>query len=321
MARHSSLLPLWKCALLLRLIPFAATNEAAVEALSASAPSPTRKTLRVCQSPGCRDDGAASTFECLSAVAPPGLDVVKGGCVSLCGAGPVVELCDDVDSRAFAKKKRVKGRDVILSLLDECVAEDGEPALRPRMRDRLMSGYETSLEAHEAYAKRDYRSAVDLYAKAVESGREPATILQEARVASGGAAENDGERSIGYPEGLRWLVLSFTNSARSRLSLKDVDGARRDALAATALSRSRDADAHECLAEACAASGDASGELEATKAAIAEHARTEEECSRPLPGADAPRRAEAVRRRGRAAARRRELGFRVARLEAELGTS
>ena len=94
-----------------------------------------------------------------------------------------------------------------------------------------------------------------------------------------------------------------------------------EALSAPSLSQNRDADAHECLAEACAAAGDSAGEARAAKAAIARWERTEEECSRPLPGADAPRRAEAVKKRMHAAARKRELGFRVARLEMELRAS
>ena len=73
-------------------------NVPAADALSAS--SPPKRVLRVCQSPGCKDDGALSTFDCLSAMAPPGVHVVKGGCVSLCGSGPVVEVCKSVDDVA-----------------------------------------------------------------------------------------------------------------------------------------------------------------------------------------------------------------------------
>lgn len=279
-----------------------------------SAPSP-KKVLRVCQSPGCRDDGAASTLECLSAVAPPGVDVVAGGCVSLCGSGPVVEVCDGAEDASSMKKKRVKGSDVIFSLLDECTDEgddDNEPVLKPYMRDRLMSGYELSLEANDAYQSKDYQSAVELYTDAIESGRKPAMLLQEAR----------GESSLltdeGYPVGMRWLVASFKNSCRSRLALKDIDGARRDAFASTVFSQNCDGDAHECLAGVCAASEDKLGEMQALKAAIAQYERMEGVFSQPLPGADAPRRAEAVRKKTHAAARRREIGFRVTKLEREL---
>ena len=289
-------------------------------ALSTSS-SPT-KVLRVCQSPGCKDDGAGATFDCLSAMAPPGVDVVKGGCVSGCGSGPIVELCNNIEDVTSVKKKRVKSRETILSLLDECVDSeeegvDSEPALKPYMRDRLMAGYELSLEAHEAYAAKNYQSAVDLYTDAIESGRKPAMLLQDARAASIVPSDDDKE-SFGYPIGVQWLVTSFKNSCRSRLSLKDVDGARRDAFAATIFSQNFDADAHECLAEVCTASADALGEMQAVKAAILQYGRMEEELSKPLPGADAPARAAAVKKRSHASARKRELGFRVAKLEREL---
>jgi len=97
-----------------------------------------------------------------------------------------------------------------------------------------------------------------------------------------------------------------------------VDGARRDAFAATIFSQNFDADAHECLAEVCAASSDALGELQAIKSAISQYERMEEEYSKPLPGSDAPARAEATRKKTHAATRKRELGFRVAKLEREL---
>mmetsp|Transcript_11099 Transcript_11099/g.24458 ORF Transcript_11099/g.24458 Transcript_11099/m.24458 type:complete len:322 (-) Transcript_11099:86-1051(-) len=294
-------------------------NDAAVEALSI--PSSSKKVLRVCQSPGCKDDGAISTFDCLSAMAPPGVDVVKGGCVSLCGSGPVVELCNNIEDVPSVKKKRVKGSDTILSLLDDCVdskkEEDSESVLKPYMRDRLMNGYALSLEAEVAFAAKNYQLAVDLYTDALESGRKPAMLLQDARSARSDTA-TDIEQSNGYPEGVQWLITSFKNSCRSRLYLKDVDGARRDAFGSTIFSQNCDADAHECLAEVCAASSDALGELQAIKSAMLQYERMEEEYSKPLPGADAPARAEAAKKRSHASARKRELGFRVGKLEREL---
>ncbi|KAL7537205.1 hypothetical protein ACHAWF_005687 [Thalassiosira exigua] len=172
-------------------------------------------------------------------------------------------------------------------------------------------GYELSLEAHEAYGAKKYQSAVDLYTEAMESGRKPAMMLQEARCENGAPSD-------GYPEGVKWIVSSFKNSCRSKLFLKDIDGARRDAFAATVFSQNFDADAHECLAEVCAASKDAIGEAQALKSAIAQYERMVEECSKPLPGMDAPARAEAARKRMQAEARKRELGFRVTKLEKEI---
>jgi hypothetical protein len=53
-------------------------------------------------------------------------------------------------------------------------------ALKPYMHDRLASGYELLIEANAAYVSRDYRLATDLYSDAIESGRKPAMLLQEA---------------------------------------------------------------------------------------------------------------------------------------------
>ena len=230
------------------------------------------------------------------------------------------------------KWRRVKGGEAIASLLDECVAAttvDGAEAgsaLKSHMRDRLASGYELSIEANAAYASRDYRLAADLYADAIESGRKPAMLLQEAREAGGGVAGQGGAATSedaavvdgGCPAGLRWLVDSLTNSCRCRLLLRDVDGARRDAFAATVFSRNADPDAHECLAEVCAASRDPVGELQGLKSAARRYDIVERENSAPRPGSDAPGRADAAGRASRAAARKRELGFRITKLEREL---
>lgn len=231
-AHRPSILLVWAGAVLVLALAIS------VPADALSAPSSPKKVLRVCQSPGCKDDGALETFDCLSAMAPPGVDVIKGGCVSLCGSGPVVEFCNDVEDVTSTKKKRVKGRDTILSLLDECTptaeegGEDIEPAFKPFMRDRLMNGYELALEAKEAYDAKNYQLAVDLYTDAIENGRKSAMMLQEDRNASGAPSSDDGG-SDSYPKGMQWLVASFKNSCRSRLYLDDVDGARRDAFAAT----------------------------------------------------------------------------------------
>jgi len=319
-------------------------RDMSVDALSAPPPFPSRILLRVCTSPGCRDDGAASTLDRLTALAPPGVDVVAGGCANLCGSGPVLEILVDAvgaggvgdvvaASSSTKKRTRVKGGEAITSLLDECVAittvEGAEvgSALKPYMRDRLASGYELSIEANVAYASRDYRLAADLYSDAIESGRKPAMLLQEAREAggsvagTGGTATSDNAAVVvdgGYPAGLRWLVDSLKNSCRCRLLLRDVDGARRDAFAATVFSRNADPDAHECLAEVCAASRDAVGELQGLKSAVRRYDVVERENSAPRPGSDAPGRADAAGRASRAAARKRELGFRIAKLEREL---
>ncbi|KAL3780781.1 hypothetical protein HJC23_006719 [Cyclotella cryptica] len=275
------------------------------------------KVLRVCTSPGCRDDGALSTLGRLTALAPPRIRVAKGGCVSLCGSGPVVEVCDKLDDVNSMKRKRVKG-EAIIGLLDELADSndsDSEQLLfTSYMRDRLVEGYEFFLQANDAYDSKQYQSAVDLYEEAVQNGRKPAIILQEAREKYGVTHEQES----GFPEGLLWLVQAFRNSCRARLALGDVDGARRDAFAATVFSQNTDAASQECLADVCKESGDALGELQAVKASMELYERLEEKYSQPLPGKDAVARAEAAKIRSDAASKKRELGFRLAKLERQL---
>jgi tetratricopeptide (TPR) repeat protein len=271
------------------------------------------KVIRVCQSPACRDDGAQSTLDTLAALAAPGCQIIKGGCVSLCGSGPVVEILpnaeldDTATTTSSIKRKKVKG-DVLLSLLDEL--SEQETDISSFMRQRLVMGYEQSLEAKAAYEAKDYQSAVQLYEEAIQIGRKPAMELEEARSSSFGDIHDN--------RGMSWLVDSFRNSCRSRLALKDIDGARRDAFAATVFSQNRDADSHICLASVCFASGDKLGELQAVKAAIEQYQRIEDEHSKPLPGKDAVARAEAAKIKNNASTTKRELGFRLAKLEREL---
>ncbi len=274
-----------------------------------------KKVIRVCQSPGCRDDGSQAALDSLTALAAPGCQVIKGGCVSLCGSGPVVEVLDgtidDIDTATSSiKRKRVKG-DVLLSLLDEL--SDEETDISTNMRQRLIMGYEQSLEAKIAYEAKDYQNAIQLYEESIQIGRKPAMELEEARSSFGDIH--------GSSEGVSWLVDAFRNSCRARLALQDVDGARGDAFAATVFAQNRDADSHMCLAEVCEKSGDKLGEYQAIKAAIGQYQRLEEEYSKPLPGKDAVARAEAAKIKTNASTVKRELGFRLTKLERELKAS
>jgi hypothetical protein len=177
-----------------------------------------------------------------------------------------------------------------------------------------------SIQADAAFTSKDYQQAIELYSDAIESARKPAMLLEEAREAV--LLGPDSTRAItdnigGYPVGLKWLVTSLKNSCRSRLVMSDIDGARRDAFAATIFSRNTDADAHECLAEVCAASSDAVGELQGLKSAVRQYDILEQEYSIPMPGSDA----QIARKRSHAAAKKRELGFRINKLEHTLRLS
>lgn len=277
------------------------------------APSSPKKILRVCTSPACKDDGAISTLQRLTALSPPCVRVVKGGCTSLCGYGPIVEICDDADDAKSIKRKRIKDA-ALIKLLDEFMEEDSD--FTPFMRDRLLNGYGFYIQANAAYKSKQYESAVELYEEAIQNGRKPAMALQEAREQYSTQDKNALEE--GYPQSLDWIVTTFRNSCKSRLELGDIDGARRDAFAATVFSQNNDAESHECLAEVCKASKDTIGEYQAVKAAIEQYTRVEEKCSKPMPGIDAVGRAEAAKMRNDAEERKRDLGFRLNNLERQL---
>lgn len=135
-----------------------------------------------------------------------------------------------------------------------------------------------------------------LYADAIENARKPAMLLQEAREASSSTMAITENKNYGeYHTGLRWLVNSLKNPCRSCLVMNDIDGARRDAFAATIFSCNTDADAHEYLAEVCAASSDAVGELQGLKSDVRQY------------DIYAPARAEVARNRIRADGRKQEL--------------
>ena len=85
--------------------------------------------------------------------------------------------------------------------------------------------------------------------------------------------------------------------------------------------QNRDPEAHLCLAEVCDASSDTLGELQATKAAIEQYERLEDEYSKPLSGKDAIARAEAAKKRTHACSVKRQLGFRLVKLERQLKES
>ena len=237
---------------------------------------------------------------------------VTGGCTSLCGSGPIVELCDHVDDTQSTKRKRIKD-EALINLLDEFTEEDSD--FTPYMRNRLLDGYKCYIEANEAFELKNYHSAIELYEEAIQNGRKPAMSLQQAREEYTKSICKSSER---YPASLDWIVITFRNSCKSRLHLGDIDGARRDAFAATVFSQNNDAASHECLADVCKESGDKIGEYQAVKAAIEQHWVVEQIYSRPMPGIDAVGRAEAAKIRSNAEERKRELGFRLAKLESEL---
>ena len=225
-----------------------------------------------------------------------------------------MEICDSIDATLSVKRRRIKD-DALIGLLDEFF--ETEQVFAPHLRDRLLDGYSSYIKANEAYEARQYQLAVELYEEALQNGRKPAMALQEAREKYSIVGEMAADGN--YPMSLDWIVQTFRNSCRSRLELSDVDGARRDAFAATVFSKNNDAASHECLADVCSQTGDAIGEYQAVKAAIEQYDKVEERYS--VPEKDAVTRAEAAKIRANAETRKRELGFRLAKLDRQLKKS
>ena len=173
--------------------------------------------IRVCQSPGCTDDGGSEALDYLTSLAPPGVRVSKGKCVSLCGAGPVVEVIND-GSSLEVKEKKVTGdklKEMVLGWHESC---DGD-VLKPYQITGLVQGYEESVQARRAYETKDYEGALELCTFAIQDARKPAMLLQEARDrdSSSGCESNDEE--LGFPGEMKWLVETFKVSCRCRMAL------------------------------------------------------------------------------------------------------
>lgn len=197
----------------------------------------TPRRLEVCLSPGCVADGGKTCLERLQALAP--YDVEEGGCVSLCGKGPVVIVPseDDDDSKRVIHR-RVSG-DVMLKLLEDL--EANVPA-------ELVQGYDLVSEAHELEAKKKYDAAVPLYQEGVR------VALDTAKSIEGGS--------------LVWLSKALRSLATSQLALFEKEAALESIEEALKLDGD-DFLSLECKAQVCQALKDTKGELEALQAYFA----------------------------------------------------
>ena len=149
-------------------------------------------------------------------------------------------------------------------------------------------------EANEFFEKADFETASALYEAAIDSGFRDAMDLQAAREKSG----CDNVAQSGIPVGLLWLVEARRNEAAAKLELGDLDGAVLAAQASCNIARNRCPDSLEILGQIYAKEGNAKGELQALTNLF------------DLPvEKDLPM---------QVANKRRELGFRKAKLEREL---
>jgi tetratricopeptide (TPR) repeat protein len=252
-----------------------------------SQPKVEQVIYEVCVSPGCLADGAQQTLQKLQALAPPGCFVKPGVCCSLCGNGPIVMSADEKKPKKYRK---VKGMNKVMEIL----CGDQVPSPIPHA---LVEGYEISMQAEEAFQRKSYEEAVSLYGKSISIAFRAAMDLQAAREKT--RRDNlSSERSI--PVGLQWLIKARRNEASSRLAMGDLDGAILAAQASCNIARNRCPESLEVLAEIYQREGNAKDELQALNN-LFDLAVEEKSLSTQI------------------ANRRRELGFRRAKLEREVG--
>ena len=243
----------------------------------------------VCLSPGCVADGAVAALRQLQALAPPGDEVVQGVCCSLCGQGPIVLTSrPSTESSTTATKHRRMKSDKLLRLILQQGHEESA------VSKRLVEAYETYERASEAMSVKDYETAISLFEDAARVGYSPALDLQKKR--------NDmGVETLsrnGIPVALLWLVDLRTQEASAKLQQSDFEGAQRAADAACDLAGGQDMGSLDVLTQIYQARGDVIAERNAlTKLAALMDGRPKLSIQE--------------------SNRRRQLGFRLQKLERE----
>jgi tetratricopeptide (TPR) repeat protein len=269
-------------------------------------------TYEVCLSPGCIADGASQTLEKLQALAPPNVIVKAGSCSSLCGNGPVLVAHsssgadnDDppnMNKKVVTKKHRKVSGAKILELLESNDENDSGSTGPP---EALVEGYELVLQADDLFTKsKDYAQAVQLYEKALAIAFRPAMDLQTARdQMQKGEDLGSSSSTTKQPTGLRWLIRARCNEATCKLQLNDVGGALFAAQGACNLSRNTSAESLIVLSQVYQQKRDAAAELQALQTMFA------------LPVDEESKLSFAQQ------SQRRDLGFRLAKLEREGSSS
>jgi hypothetical protein len=178
------------------------------------------------------------------------------------------------------KIRKVSGKKII----DMLFGDEGMDS----QQQAVFDAFNLVSEANVALKRKDYEKARDLYKNGMNLGLEPALVLEERR------SSEDSDTSA---PGLRWLINARQQEATARLNIGDVDGAISSAQSACELSQNSSIDAFEALQEAYAAKGDAERELNILHSLFA------------LP--------EREKMTTIQSNKRRQLGFRMAKLERE----
>ena len=242
------------------------------------------RRLEVCLSPGCVADGALPAIAKLRALSPDTVVIEDGKCASACGAGPVVIEPSDETNTPSVVHKRIKGAELIKLL---------EQGGGNKIDENLISGYELFAQAEKAASRRNHGKAVELYEKSIALA---AGLVLES-LDSSSTIDDRG----GIPDNVQWIIAAYRNLATSKLATFDREVALDAAQTACRISNNVDALSLEVLAEVCAARKDDAGELDALRQIFALKREDDGEQPRDV------------------ALRRREQGFRLARLEKLVG--
>ena len=254
-------------------------------------------TYEVCLSPGCLADGAQSTLDQLMSLAPPGVDVKPGVCCSLCGNGPVV--MDEVNGKKYRKvvSRTAKLMDLVdpLSLNEDDNDGSDENERISSLQKAILEGYDMISEAEQAMAQNDFEQASTLYEAAISKALKPAKELQKARDDSSNGNNDDGSSN----SGLSFLVKAHQSQAMAYSKSGKGEDAISAARAACDLSECTSLEALEVLQGICESHKDGESELWALRAYF-----------------DLP---EPPKPTIQMATKRRSLGFRLTKLEREIG--
>lgn len=270
--------------------------------------------IEVCLSPGCVADGADGVLlklRALSASCGGNVDVAPGVCCSLCGNGPIAQ-----EPATGKKHRKLTSNQKILGLLS-LDSSDLDPN-----QAAVLEGIDAFLRGEEDLKRKNYKGALQQYAKGLETGMTAAIALG---ASSSNKYTNDTDNDEDNDEdniamgtttsgsaSLQWVIQALCGEATAKLNTKDTDGAVLSSGTAYQLSNKTSARALEVLQEAYQTRGDDRLELEALEALFVRYeAQEKEEASIP--------RARRKRRTPMEANKRRTLGFRLSSLQSSLG--
>lgn len=249
----------------------------------------TGKTLEVCLSPGCVADGAQNVLSKLEALESSceGVIITRGVCCSLCGSGPIAR-----EPGSGRKHRRITSNNKILRLLSS-----SDTYLVNPNQETVLESIDFCSRGDEDLRRKNYKGAIQLYAKALETGMKAAIALNN---------ENENENNT-----LQWVINALCNEAYCKFQIKDVVGTIVSAKTAYQMSKKKSSESLEVLQEVYESIKEENKELEALEALFLLYEQQEEEDK-----------VKPMRLRKRLSpmelGKRRSLGFRLSKLQTSL---